>query len=384
MLAADIPVKIPTPFAAFADPSLITTIPPTTAVPGRASWFAGFVAANFQPTASGGIPPFGEDMNGVLNAISAWLKWQGAGGPVSYDATFSAEISGYPAGAALLAANGLGWWISTTDSNVTDPDTGGAGWLFVAIEQVWAGDPNTHVAGQAASATSAPSLCWDSTNSVFWVCTTSGLAAAAVWAPLSILFRVAYVSGASHPFVVADSGRVIVRSNGASAMTDTLPGLGTVANGWSVSIINEDVSANDVISVPSGRSLNGVVDGTITLGPNQNVTINADASGNFVMTAVPVPRVFSAQAVYVSTSSSLVPGVYDVDTSASSITITLEAGGILGDNYLFRDIYGTFGTNACVLARNGNTILGQAADLSLDVSWSETVITFKSGNWELV
>ena len=166
-------------------------------------------------------------------------------------------------------------------------------------------------------------------------------------------------------------------------MADTLPGVGTVANGWWVSIINGDGSANDIISVPSGRSLNGVLNGTLTLGPGQNVTINADVSGNFWMTAVPVPRVFSAQAVYVAASTSLVPGVYDVDTSGGSITLTLEAGGILGDNYLFRDIYGTFAAANCVIARNGSTIESQAADLSLNVPWSETILTLKSGDWRI-
>lgn len=384
MLAADIPVKIQTAFAELADPATIDTIPQTSGVPGRASWEAGFSAVNMQPVSSGGIPPFGQDMNGVLNAATAWLKWAGAGGPVGYDATFSGEISGYPAGATLLAANGLGWWVSTTDNNVTNPDSGGAGWLFLSLVQTYAGNPNTHVAGQAASTISGPSVCWDSLNGVFWICITSGLAAAAVWTSLTLLIPVSpAATGAAYAFTAAALGKVIVRSNATAAMADTLPGVGTVANGWWVSIINGDGSANDIISVPSGRSLNGVLNGTLTLGPGQNVTINADVSGDFWMTAVPVPRVFSAQAVYVAASTSLVPGVYDVDTSGGSLTLTLEAGGILGDNYLFRDIYGTFAAANCVIARNGNTIESQAVDLSLNVPWSETILTLKSGDWRL-
>ena len=51
-----------------------------------------------------------------------------------------------------------------------------------------AGNPNGAVAGQAASASNSPSMVWDTTNSLLWVCTSSGPAATAQWiaeAPLN-------------------------------------------------------------------------------------------------------------------------------------------------------------------------------------------------------
>ena len=51
----------------------------------------------------------------------------------------------------------------------------------IAATQIYAGNPNGHVAGNAANGTTPPSLCWDTTDSVLWVCTTTGAASAAVW-----------------------------------------------------------------------------------------------------------------------------------------------------------------------------------------------------------
>lgn len=47
------------------------------------------------------------------------------------------------------------------------------------------GNPNGVLPGTAASATTAPDLCWDTTEIMFWVCTTTGPAASAVWTPLA-------------------------------------------------------------------------------------------------------------------------------------------------------------------------------------------------------
>lgn len=52
---------------------------------------------------------------------------------------------------------------------------------FSAI-QVYAGNPNGHVAGNAGVVgISAPSACWDVTNSLFYICSATGTAATAVW-----------------------------------------------------------------------------------------------------------------------------------------------------------------------------------------------------------
>jgi hypothetical protein len=136
MEASSIPVKFPIPFAADAGSGFIRPVPVASQIlttPGAASLQDGFPPVTFIPEGSGGTPPFGQDMNGILNQISAWIQWINAGGPVSYDAAFSTSIGGYPKGAWLTSAAGGSWWVSTVDNNTSNPDTGGAGWSSVSF-----------------------------------------------------------------------------------------------------------------------------------------------------------------------------------------------------------------------------------------------------------
>lgn len=133
MLASDIPAKFPIPWANAAGGPFVRNIPTTSQIGiqnGAASLTDGFPPLCFSPVAAGGVPPFGQDFNGVNRQVTAWLRWVAAGGGVPfYDATFSAAVNGYPNGAMLQAASGPGnFWISTADNNVTNPDAAGAGW----------------------------------------------------------------------------------------------------------------------------------------------------------------------------------------------------------------------------------------------------------------
>lgn len=123
------PVKLVLPFGA-NDPTGRATIPVTTSSPGYASLNSGFPPITRTPKAAGGIPPRGVDMNGILYAISAISRWSAAGAGYEYDSTFANDpnVAGYPAGARVLRADGLGYWRNLTDGNTTDPDAGGAGW----------------------------------------------------------------------------------------------------------------------------------------------------------------------------------------------------------------------------------------------------------------
>ena len=47
---------------------------------------------------------------------------------------------------------------------------------------VYAGNPNGNVAGSASASGVPPSMVWDSTNGLVWICTGSGSAATATWA----------------------------------------------------------------------------------------------------------------------------------------------------------------------------------------------------------
>lgn len=133
MLAASIPAKFPIPFAANAGGSFVRAIPTTTGTPGAASLDQGFPPITFTPVGAGGDPPDGRDMNGILKEVTSWNQWQQAGGPIGYDGTFSAAISGYPIGALISSATLGQFWLSTVDGNTTDPDTGGGGWSAINL-----------------------------------------------------------------------------------------------------------------------------------------------------------------------------------------------------------------------------------------------------------
>lgn len=131
---SSIPTKIPTYWGQSAPSGDITCpipIPSQISIAaGRASWTDGFPPITFNPVAAGGVPPFGQDMNGILCQLSQWTRWQNAGNPIFYDNTFSSAIGGYPNQAMLsVASGGPCFWVSDADNNTSDPDTGGANWI---------------------------------------------------------------------------------------------------------------------------------------------------------------------------------------------------------------------------------------------------------------
>ncbi|MFM0141721.1 hypothetical protein [Paraburkholderia sp. RL18-085-BIA-A] len=302
MQASQIPVKFPLPFAADAQSGYIRPIPTQSQIltsPGAASLTDGFPPLTFIPEGAGGTPPFGKDMNGILNQITAWIQWANAGGPVTYDAAFSASIGGYPKGAYLTSASGGSWWVSIVDNNTTNPDAGGAGWAPFSFLQSYAGNPNGNVAGHAGvPGQSAPSLIWDTTDTVLWVCKTTGTSSTAVWTPV----------------------------------TGPLSGLGIGAG-----LFN-------------------------------------DGSGNLAATV---------GAVYVNSSITIAPGSYLVDTSAGPLTLTLPATPSKTP-FTFIDATASWGSTPWTLARNGNTIMGQASDLIVNVADQQFTAWFNGSDWRLV
>lgn len=291
MKFSDIPVKIETAFAEDTSSTYRAVIPQSGAAPGRATWVAGFPPENFEPVGSGGIPPWGADMNGVLFATSVWLKWINAGGPLEYDGTFASEIGGYPAGAALWSTAGLGWWVSIADDNSNDPDALGANWLLVPVDQVFNGNPNGHLAGfSPGTGTSLrpASLAWDNANSIFWWCSQTGSTSTAQWVPLTTLTPVGSVlTGASRNYTAGDNDKIRLRSNSGSAMGDGLPGASGVADGWHTTIVNIDASATLTLTAPSGTSLNGVSTGTLAILAGQTAAIVSNGAGVYWMYIVP-------------------------------------------------------------------------------------------------
>lgn len=150
MLASNIPVAFAAAFANGAAGANITTPVPANAnnTTGRAGLDLGFPPITFITEAGGGIPPNGKDFNGIFNQVTAWNRWQKAGGPVFYDSAFSTAVGGYPKGAILSSTVTNGQlWLCQADNNTTNPDGGSpANWVSLFTVP-------TNITGNAGTAT---------------------------------------------------------------------------------------------------------------------------------------------------------------------------------------------------------------------------------------
>lgn len=129
MQASNAPTKSAVPFANSGAKNTIPVASQIGITPGLASFTDGFPPLTMTPLAAGGVPPYGQDFNGILNFLSAAIRWEQAGAPYFYDAAFSTAIGGYPKGAVLAATSGNGSWLNLVDNNTTNPDSGGANWV---------------------------------------------------------------------------------------------------------------------------------------------------------------------------------------------------------------------------------------------------------------
>lgn len=130
MSGAALPPVIPEPFASFADPGSITIIPDTTSTAGRASYHIGFPPLTMTPIAGGGVPPFGQDVNGILFAATAHNFYVQSGQLFLYNSAVASSLGGYAVGTILGSTDLKTVWFNTTDANFSNPDNNSAaGWV---------------------------------------------------------------------------------------------------------------------------------------------------------------------------------------------------------------------------------------------------------------
>lgn len=126
MLRSSIPIRFQKAWGVNAAGAFIRTPPVNSQIgiqDGAASFETGWPPDNFTPLAGGGVPPFGQDFNGLENLTTSWDIWYQARAPISYDLTFSTAIGGYPQGSILDSTVVIGkQWVSLVDSNTTNPD----------------------------------------------------------------------------------------------------------------------------------------------------------------------------------------------------------------------------------------------------------------------
>ena len=75
---------------------------------------------------------------------------------------------------------------------------------------------------------------------------------------------------------------------------------------------------------------------------------------------------------------------YFADTSTAAFTITLPATPVVGTRLIIHDVTGNFATNNLTVDRNGETILGLAENLILDVNNDTTELIYINNDWRIM
>lgn len=97
--------------------------PETQAIPnsGRTSFETGFPPECSKAIADGGVPPYGQDFNGILRQITANLEWYSRGGQFNWDSTRSYSTP------AIVGYNGA-FYLAVADSKGQKPSQSSAYW----------------------------------------------------------------------------------------------------------------------------------------------------------------------------------------------------------------------------------------------------------------
>jgi len=112
---------------------------------GAASFADGFPAATRTDPEAGGVPPFGQDVNGILNMITQYCALMQAGQIVPYNLAAATAFGGYTVGAKVASVATPGRiWTNCLDANTNDPD---------AVETGWAASDILHATDAPAAGT---------------------------------------------------------------------------------------------------------------------------------------------------------------------------------------------------------------------------------------
>ncbi len=228
MNRSDSPKKQPKPFGVNGQRGVI--LPTTPAGDNSASYELGFPPITMILKSAGGLPPKGQDMNQILYELSALGRWSSSGALNTFDSEFASEISGYPSGAMLISNDGERIFINTTEGNLSDPNSNGAGWKD-AFSYLGLGEAakrnvgtGTNQIPDMSSFTSGNGWCRYPDGTIF----QRGISVAgAIGSPTFINFPIAFTNYSTVQIVVSyDNTESSVNSIPSFAATPVSTGLG--------------------------------------------------------------------------------------------------------------------------------------------------------------
>ncbi|MEQ5326999.1 hypothetical protein [Proteus sp. fly-1008] len=111
------PKLISKPFAQNGQKNVIPEKYETSMEGNQATWDQGFGQITMLPVSAGGLPPKGQDFNGILNQMCETIVHISKGGIFKFSADYAAAINGYPKGAILQSEDEKKYYQSLVDNN---------------------------------------------------------------------------------------------------------------------------------------------------------------------------------------------------------------------------------------------------------------------------
>lgn len=371
MTAAQIPTKFPIPWGNGAGGGFIRSIPVDSQIGiqnGAASLTDGFPPLTFVPVGSGGVPPFGQDFNGILNQISAWSRWTAASGIAPWDSSFSTAIGGYPKGAVVSGTSVGTVYLNGVDNNTTNPNSGGANWQ--PLTAAFTGDSGS---GGAAGWVPAPPA---GSNAAGYFLSASGsfappVAAGHVDQYLSATCPTGSVEGNGGTIGDASSGATLLASAATSAL---------FANDW---VLDPSVAP---IQTSSGASSTRGVSAAADYAAHKRLVV-PDVRADFLRSLDDGRGVDTGRLVgSAQTGATSASGVTASSSSSSTATFT---GSPMTFGITLNGYFGANGSNASLGWAAGNTLQYSGSQIPTNtqtptgtISASTTTTTTLSGGTE--
>lgn len=135
------PKLIVKPFAKNGQKNVIPENYETSMESNQATWDQGFGQITMLPVAAGGLPPKGQDFNGIFNQISENIVYLSQGGRFKFSAEYAEAIGGYPKGAILQSDDEKKEYLSLIDNNKVNFNTTvsiSASWKLVNTDDLLA------------------------------------------------------------------------------------------------------------------------------------------------------------------------------------------------------------------------------------------------------
>lgn len=160
-------------------------------------------------------------------------------------------------------------------------------------------------------------------------------------------------------------------AGGVFLMNSMVPSqLGALAKEGIGQGLKDDGTGNLTLRLASTIKLDGGGNAAVNYGRGLAV----DTAGNLIAVGY----------TYINGVATLSAGAYLVDTSGGSFVLTLPANPAKGTPITFTDAAASWGIVNFTIARNGQTIMGQASDLTVNVSDQQFTIWFNGSDWRLI